>query len=274
MLKETNKILCFCALALTPFTAQADGAAEMARKLQDPLANIKAVMTDSVIGFDTGTDGGTSYGFQVQPVYAIDMPDKGFTLIPRAVVPILGLEPGTDIPQVGAPSSNTTSQWGVGDSMLQLFIAPHSDAEWKWGAGPMVSLPTHTNDALEGPGLGAGIAGIVVGNITPDLSFAGIIGNLWGDDGNFNTLTIQPMFFYNVPSMPGTSIAYNAVISADWKASIDNRWTLPIGLSYNKTIDLGGGNGLDMGVGPYYNVVRPDGAARWQIRFTVNLLFP
>lgn len=26
--------------------------------------------------------------------------------------------------------------------------------------------------------------------------------------------------------------------------------------------------------GPYYNAVRPDGAARWQIRFMVNWLFP
>lgn len=39
-----------------------DAAAEMARKLQNPLANIKAVMTDNAIAFNTGTDNGTSYG--------------------------------------------------------------------------------------------------------------------------------------------------------------------------------------------------------------------
>lgn len=71
------------------------GAAEMARKLQDPLANIKAIMTDNTIGFNTGDDEGTSYGFQIQPVYAIDLPDKGFTFLPRVVIPITGLEPGT-----------------------------------------------------------------------------------------------------------------------------------------------------------------------------------
>ena len=78
-------------------------AAEMARKLQNPLANIKALMTDNAIGFDTGIDGGTSFGFQIQPVYAIDLPDRGFTIIPRAVIPIMGLEPGTDAPP-GWPS--------------------------------------------------------------------------------------------------------------------------------------------------------------------------
>ncbi len=64
------------------------------------------------------------------------------------------------------------------------------------------------------------------------------------------------------------------MISADWEASSSNRWTVPIGLSYNKTWDMGGGHGFDVMVGPYYNVVRPDGAARWQIRFGLNWLFP
>jgi len=72
------------------------GAAEMARKLQKPLGNIKAIMTNNAIGFNTGDDNGTSYGFQIQPVYAIDFPDWGFTFLPRAIIPILGLEPGTD----------------------------------------------------------------------------------------------------------------------------------------------------------------------------------
>ena len=52
----------------------ADAAAEMARKLQNPLANIRALMTDNAIGFETGDDEGTSYSFQLQPVYALVFP--------------------------------------------------------------------------------------------------------------------------------------------------------------------------------------------------------
>ena len=79
------------ALALTSTMALAqEDAAEMARKLQNPLANIKAVMTDNTIGYNTGIDEGTSYGFQIQPVYAVDVPSKGFTFIPRAVIPVNG----------------------------------------------------------------------------------------------------------------------------------------------------------------------------------------
>ena len=265
--------LCGGVLGLTPISALADAAAEMQKKLQNPLANIKAVMTDNVIGFDTGNTDDTSFGFQIQPIYAIDMPDKGFTLIPRAVIPIMGLEPGTDVPIVGQPDpTDTKSVWGLGDSIVQLFVAPHTEAGWKWGVGPQVSLPTATKNQLEGPQWGLGVAGVVTGNITEKLSFAGIAGNHWGNSGNFNTMTLQPMFFYNLS--PGVALAYNAAISADWEASSDNRWTVPLGLSYNKTWDMGGGHGFDLMIGPYYNVVRPDGAAKWQIRFGLNWLFP
>ena len=106
----------------------------------------------------------------------------------------------------------------------------------------------------------------------PEISFAGIVGNLWSFDGNFNTMMIQPMAFYNFPSMPGTYLGYNAVISADWEASSSNRWTVPLGLTLGRTFDLGG-RGLDVGIGPYYNIASPDGGARWQLRFGINFLF-
>jgi len=252
-----------------------DAAAEMARKLQNPLANIKALMTDNAIGFDTGNDGGTSYGFQFQPVYAIEFPDKGFTFLPRAVIPVLGLEPGTDVPPVGQPTPPGSSRvWGLGDSVLQAFFAPHTESEWKWGIGPQVSLKTRTDSRLGGPDWGAGIVGVVVGDLAPNVSFAGIVGNLWSFDGDFNSAIIQPMLFYNFPSHPGAYVGYNAAISADWKASSNNTWTVPLGLSVGKTFDMGKGSGLDVMIGPYYNVERPDGGARWSLRFGITWLFP
>lgn len=253
---------------------ESDAAAEMARKLQNPLANIKALMTDNSIGFDTGTTDGTSFGFQFQPVYAIDMPDRGFTLIPRAVIPLLGLEPGTKIPPIGAPTQSDSRAWGLGDSIIQTFFAPYVDSAWKWGVGPQVSIPTATDSALEGPGWGLGVAGVVTGAITPEISFAGIVGNHWGNGGKFNTMTIQPMVFYNFPNNPGAVLGYNATISADWEASSGNRWTVPLGLTYGKTFDIGGGNGLDISIGPYWNVIRPDGAPSWTLRFGVTWIAP
>lgn len=271
-------LLVFSIIVVSSTSAQADAGAEMAKKLQNPLANIKAIMTDNSIGFNTGDDEGTSYGFQIQPVYAIDFPDSGFAFIPRAVIPILGLEPGTKTRITGEDGnptpSGSSSVWGLGDSIVQFFFAPHVESKWKWGIGPQLSLPTHTDSALKGPEWGAGLAGVVTGDITPNISFAGIVGNHWSFDGNFNSATFQPMFFYNIDAIPGAYLGYNAVISADWKADSDNTWTVPLGLSVGRTFDMGGGHGLDLIVGPYWNVVRPDGAANWVLRFGVNWLFP
>lgn len=252
-----------------------DAAAEMARKLQNPLASIRAVMTDNTVGFNTGHDDGTSFGFQIQPVYAFDFPDQGFTFLPRAVIPVVGLEPGTDNRFVGEPTpAGSERVWGLGDSVVQLFFAPHMESGWKFGVGPQLSFKTRTDSRLGGPDWGAGVAAIVVGDLTDNLSFAGILGNHWSFDGNFSTLTLQPMFFYNFDAIPGAYVAYNAVISVDWKASASNTWTVPVGFSVGRTVDMGSGNGLDVMIGPYYNAARPDGSADWLLRFGMSWLFP
>jgi hypothetical protein len=163
---------------------------------------------------------------------------------------------------------------GIGGQFPVVFFAPHIKSKWKWGAGPQISVPTHTDSDLKGPEWGAGFAAVITGEITPNLSFSGIVGNHWAFDGEYNTATLQPILFYNIDAIPGAYVGYNAVISADWKADADNTWTVPLGPSVGRTFDMGGGHGLDLSVGPYWNVVKPDGTADWVIRFGVNWIFP
>ena len=252
--------------------------AEMARKLQNPLANIDAIITENDIGFNTGINEENSYSFLLIPVYPIDLPEYGFNLITRVTLPIMGLEPGTKTRftgEDGEPKSlEDESVWGLGDTLFQVVLEPESDRSWNLEIGPQISLATHTADDLRGPDWGAGIVLIANGSITNQLTFSGILGNLWSFDGAFNSATIQPMIFYNFDTMPGVYIAYNAVTNIDWKAESSNRWTVPLGLSIGKTINLGDGHGLDLSIGPYYNVARPDGAADWMIRFSINWLIP
>lgn len=254
--------------------AEGGGAAEMARKLQDPLANISAVMTENDIMFKTGDDS-TSYQFQIQPVRAFDFPEKGFTFIPRAVIPVVGVAPLADLPELGgqrADGSGTT--WGLSDIITQFFFAPKTKSQWKWGLGPQISWGTHTDDMVKGPGWGTGPVGVVVGSLSQQVSFAGIVGHLWSYDGNFSTTSIQPMLYYNFESIPGAMVGYTGTIIADWNAEGDNMWTVPLGLVVGRTFDMGGGYGLDLNVGPYWNAVKPEGAADWFAKFGVTLLLP
>lgn len=267
----------FLALGIAAHTAKAQeggsSAEEMARALQDPLATLAALMTDNSINFGMGDDDDVGYEFQLQPVYAVPAPEWGVNFIPRAVIPIVGAPPGSDFPKLGEQrSSGGSTTWGLSDIQAQLFVSPRTEGNWKWGAGPQVSFRTRTDTKVAGPGWGGGPVGIIVGSEGP-WSFAGIFGNVWGQD-DFNVGFVQPMIFYNFESLPGFSLSYNNTIAADWSASSDDRWTVPLGLTANQTFDMGDGYGLDLGLGAYGLAVKPDGGADWQLKFAITVLFP
>ena len=247
-------------------------AAEMARKLQDPLANIKALMTDNDINFNTGNDQ-TSYGFQLQPVYAVSFDNAGFNLINRAVIPIMGIAPEGQRPIIGSdplPSDpDGDLNWGLSDMSLQFFFSPKTEAKWKWGLGPMVTLKTRTNDNFAGPGWGGGPVLVLVGGVGK-LSIAGIGGQVWGEQ-NFSLSFVQPMLFYNIGDK-GWTVHYNNIVSHDWNASSGNAWTVPLGIGTSKAISLGK-IGIEPNLGFYWNVASPEGAADQIIKWAVNFLF-
>jgi hypothetical protein len=150
-MQRISLLLVFILIVAWATPSLADEAAEMARKLQDPLANIKALMTDNDVNFNSGDDDDeVSYGFQLQPVYAIPFEAQGFNLVNRAVIPILGMASGGQKPILGDEPSDSRT-WGLSDSLLQFFFSPRTDDPWKWGLGPMVSLKTRTDSDLAGP---------------------------------------------------------------------------------------------------------------------------
>lgn len=243
--------------------AFADGAAELAKKAQDPLANISAVQLDMSAQNNIGPDKDRSYTALVQPVYAIST--ESINYIPRLVLPIVGapnVEPG-----------NSDRKWGISDTVAQMFISPKSDSSWKWGLGPQISLKTHTDDALIGSGWGGGLAGVLVGDVG-NFSLSFIANHLWGNQGDFSTTTINPMIFYNFESMPGVSLSYQGVISYDWKRDGGDRLTLPLGLQLGKMFDLGRGWGVEAALGAYSMPVRADDAADWEAKASIMIILP
>jgi len=246
-------------------------AAEMARKLQDPLANIKMLMFDNGVDFNTGNDD-TSYTFSVQPVYAIPM--ESYNIVLRGVIPVVGLSPGAQKPIIGEPLPPGRGEtWGISDSQLQIFFSPKSDSAWKWGLGPVISLKTHTNSKLEGAGWGGGAAAVLVGSLSENISFSMVAGHTEGQN-DFSTSFIQPMLFYNVPGVEGVAISYNNTSTYNHNARSKNAWTIPLGAGVSKTFVMDNGMGVDLGIGYYNNVKRPKGAADWTLKWHVAIVFP
>lgn len=61
--------MCACIVA-APATALAESAGQMQKKLQNPLANIRALLTDNFVAFDTGSNDDVSWGFNLQYYHA------------------------------------------------------------------------------------------------------------------------------------------------------------------------------------------------------------
>jgi len=251
--------------------ADADALADLARKAQDPLADMRGLITDNTIAFDGGPDANeTSYGFQFQPVYSIPNQTR-FNMIARAVIPVVGVDPGVRIPPLGPdPRPVSGNEWGLSDIIVQYLIGPKTDAGVKWGIGPQFSLKTRTSDRQAGPGWGAGIAGIVFAGVG-NWALGGLASQHWGEEDNFNMASVQPIVLYNLESIPAAYIGYNNSITYNWEADSD-KLTLPLGLTIGRTFLLSNGDGLDLSIGAYKLVERPQDAPKWQLKFGISYL--
>ena len=267
--------------------ADGDGAAKLAALLQDPLANLAAVMTDNTFSFKSGPDhDNKAYEFNIQPVYSLNFPELGITVIPRAMIPIVGVKPGSDLPRLGfdefddpvlTGGNDKGREWGLSDIVTQFFITPMGQEGWKWGAGPMISWKTRTDNDVKGAGGGAGPIGVLVGALGPiDVAVMG--GHLWGFDGDFSTSIMQPMLYYNSESIVGAYLAYNNTASYDHKTKDGNgnSWTIPLGLTAGRTFDMGGGHGFDFSIGGYHlpSWGRAKGGAKYQLKLGLTWVFP
>ena len=245
---------------------------DISKSAQDPLANISAINLDNTLNFSTGEDDDTAYGLQIQGIYSINTEKINF--VPRVIVPIMAVPKGSDLPNLEPGAGGEDTTWGIGDSMIQLFMSPVGDGNWKWGIGPQFSFPTHTDSDLRGPDWGAGVSGVLIGSVG-NWSLGAVAGNLWSFDGDFSQLNIQPLIYYNIESVPGLSISYNPSIIADWKIDSSDRWTVPLGAGIGKTFLLGSkGHALDLSVGAYGIPIRPDGAPSAQLKLGMFFIFP
>jgi hypothetical protein len=268
----SSLILCVLLGATTAYAQDDEAARAMAKKAQDPLGDVRAIMTDNTIAFDGGPDDETSFGFQFQPVYAIPG-DGNINMIARAVIPVVGVEPGVVLPPLGPGGRpNSGSSWGISDTIVQYFFSPKSEGGIKWGIGPQVSLKTRSSDRQAGAGWGGGLAAVVFGGVG-NWALGAIGMQHWGED-DYSIGTLQVIAMYNFESKPGMYLGYNNAITFNWEASSGNKVTVPLGLTFGKTMPLSGGAGLDLSIGAYHLTERPTDAPRWQLKFGISYFFP
>jgi hypothetical protein len=240
---------------------------ELAKKTQNPVADLISVPIQNNFNFNVGPYNQTQTVINIQPVIPIHL-NEDFNLITRTILPVVN-QP--------APVSNS-SQFGLGNLNTSLFLSPAKTKGFTWGVGPIFGFPTNTNNLLGTNTFSAGPTAVVVA-MTKHWVIGTLANQQWSignstPNQRVNAMLIQPFINYNLPE--GWYLTTAPVITANWEAfgnQSNNRWVLPVGGGFGKIFKTGGPP-LNINLTSYYNVVSPVQGPDWQVRFQLALLFP
>ncbi len=237
---------------------------ELAKKTQNPVADLISIPFQSNFNFGVGSKDEMVYILNVQPVIPIKLTED-WNLITRTIMPI-----------VNQPSlfPHMDSAFGLGDINPTLFLSPAKPGALIWGVGPTFTLPTATDSKLGSGKWSAGPAAValtmqgpwVIGALAnQQWSFAG-----WGDK-DVSQMLVQPFVNYNIGQ--GWYLTSAPIITADWEADSGDKWTVPVGAGVGRLFKVGK-LPVNMQVQAFSNVVKPDFGPDWQLRFQLQFLLP
>ncbi len=238
---------------------------ELAKLAQNPVANLMSFPFQNNFNVGVGPNNACQYVLNFQPVIPITLNDN-WNLITRWIVPVIN-QP--------SPAPGVRSAFGMGDINPSFFLSPGNPGKIIWGVGPAMTFPTATDPML---GTGKYLAGpsAVALTIRGHWVLGALINNQWSFAGwgsqDQNKFLAQPFINYNLPH--GWYVNTAPIMTADWKASSQNRWTVPIGGGFGKIVKLGGKLPVNLQLGAYYNAVTPNNGPDWQLRAQVQVMLP
>ena len=240
---------------------------ELAKLAQNPVGNLISLPFQNNTNLNFGPEKGTQNILNIQPVIPISISAE-WNIITRTILPIVWN------PNLGP---DTPGKNGTGDIVFTAFLSPAKPGHWIWGAGPVVQVPTNSNAQLGNKNWGLGPSFVVLHLEHGDPWVYGfLVNNIWSmssnkQGGSYSNGLIQPFVNYNFAG--GLYLTSAPILTAEWKADSGNRWTVPIGGGVGKIFHFGR-LPVNTQLSAYYNVVRPDFGANWQIRAQVQLMFP
>jgi hypothetical protein len=238
---------------------------ELAKQSQNPVASLISVPFQNNTNFGIGPDDETQNVLNIQPVWPFSISDD-WNLITRTIVPVIS--------QPDFYTGGTGREFGVGDTTFSGFFSPSAPAKLTWGVGPVVVIPTATDDALGGDTWSAGVS--VVGLVMPGQWVIGsLFSNIWdfSGDQDVNFFTWQYFVNYNFKKAKGWYLTSAPIITANWEAESGNEWTIPVGGGGGKIFRIGK-QPVNAQMQAFYNVEKPENGPDWQLRLQFQLLFP
>ncbi len=240
-----------------------DDAAELAKKLANPIASLISVPLQNNTDFGIGELNGTRNTLNIQPVIPVSL-SKNLNLITRVILPVISQYNIT---------GEGEKQSGLSDAVVSGFISPtNSKNGITWGAGPVFLVPVG-KEGLSAEQFGIGPTAVFLRQAN-GFTYGALVNQIWGVSGkddypDVNQMFLQPFLIYNWKS--GAGVGMNFEMTQNWEAENTTLWWNPF---INGLTSIGKQK-VQLGAGPRINLAAPDGGkADWGIRTIIVFLFP
>ena len=271
--RSTSRLLLMCLLLLpvilkaqnaeeTKPASPSNEAAELAKKLANPIASLISVPFQNNTFYGIGSLKGTQNVLNIQPVVPIKL-NENLNLITRYIIPIV-----TQYNLTGEGSS----QSGLSDATVSAFLSPSKTGNGvTWGAGPAFLVPIATDSYLGTGKFGIGPTAVILKQ-TNGFTFGALANQIWSvageaDRAAVSQLFVQPFFTFNWKS--GAGIGVVGSITQNWETKI-NTTTITVPFT---GITKFGKQIIQLAVGPQFPVTgNPIASFGWRAQLT--LIFP
>jgi hypothetical protein len=232
--------------------------AEDVAKANNPLAPITAINFQN---------------YSIPSIYGVDDPHANSLLLRPVVATERFIFRGT-LPISTVPTADADPVSGLGDFSAFLAILLPNAGSWQLGVGPLVAMPTATDDALGSGKWQLGVAAVAVSNIAPTFLAGALVtwqASVAGDDERDDTglLTAQPLAIMQIGA--GYYVRSTGVIQVNTETG---DYSVPFGLGIGKVFRSGRAV-LNAFLEPQWTVLHDGvGQPAFQLFAGLNVQFP